>query len=113
MSWLVENKNPFASLQVQSTNEAIPLIKEVKHGANSAKIVGSFARNKHRPGSDVDILVPFIHEARSSMNMKDIIDLQIDLENVLHRPVDIVVDDLLTVPAIRASMLNDGVEVHL
>ena len=100
---------------VQSTNEAIPLIRPIlqKHGVNSAKIVGSFARNKHRDDSDVDILVTFLPQVRSSMNVMDVIELQIDLEDVLHRSVDIVVDDLLTVEAIRASMLHDAVEVHL
>jgi len=52
-----------------------------------AWLFGSFSRGEQRPDSDVDILVEYDNEGVSLLKHAAMI---VDLENKLHRPVDIV-----------------------
>jgi len=60
---------------------------------SKAWLFGSFARNEQRPDSDVDILVSFVPGTKLGLKFFGMIN---DLEDRLHRPVDLVVEgDLL------------------
>jgi predicted nucleotidyltransferase len=58
-----------------------------------AWVFGSVARGEEHPDSDVDILVSFVPGAKMGLSYFGMI---CDLEDLLHRPVDLVVEgDLL------------------
>lgn len=60
---------------------------------SKAWLFGSFARGEQRPDSDVDIIVTFLPGTKLGLKFFGMI---IDLEDRLHRPVDLVVEgDLL------------------
>jgi uncharacterized protein len=56
-------------------------------GAHNVRVFGSVARNQSRPTSDVDFLV----EMEPGRTALDISELILDLEEILHRDVDVVV----------------------
>ena len=58
-----------------------------------AWVFGSYSRGEETPGSDIDILVPLDRSQPIGLRYFGMV---IDLENLLQRPVDLVVDgDLL------------------
>lgn len=57
-----------------------------RHGARSISLFGSVARGDDRAGSDIDFLVEF-EQGRS---LFDVLHLQDELAQLLHRPVDVV-----------------------
>lgn len=60
---------------------------------SKAWLFGSYARGDQRPDSDVDILISFVPGAKLGLKFFGMIN---DLEDRLHRPVDLVVEgDLL------------------
>ncbi len=60
---------------------------------SKAWVFGSFARGEENAGSDIDIMVSFVPGTRMGLGFFGMI---IDLEKILRRPVDLVVDgDLL------------------
>ena len=76
-------------------NVSIKILKEaneeVQHGykARIKGIFGSFARGEEKAESDVDVLVSFEERA----NLLHLVGLSLFLEDKLHRPVDVVLDD--------------------
>ncbi len=54
-------------------------------------LFGSFAREEAREDSDVDLLVEFTEPPRA----REFFELQFYLEDLLHRPVDLVTDKAL------------------
>lgn len=56
------------------------------HGMSNPEIFGSTARGDDQVGSDVDMLV----DLPSGISLFDIIDIQLQLEDLLGVPVDIV-----------------------
>ena len=59
-----------------------------RHGASNLRIFGSVARGEDRPDSDVDVLVGL----ESGRSLFDLARLRVELEEMLHTPVDVVVD---------------------
>lgn len=75
-----------------------------RHGARNVRVFGSVARGDARPESDVDLLVD-LEEGRSLL---DHAQLQVDLELLLNRKVDVVSARGLR-PRIRDRVLRDAV----
>ena len=66
-----------------------------------AWIFGSYSRGEETPESDVDILISFMPGTKMGLQYFGMI---IDLENMLKRPVDLVVEgDLLPFAEIHAN----------
>jgi len=60
-----------------------------QHGARNVRVFGSWARGEATEKSDLDLLV----EMESGRSLIDMIELQLDLEELLGRQVDVVTDD--------------------
>lgn len=75
-----------------------------KHGAGNIRVFGSIARGDARPESDVDLLIDGVGPTTPWFPGG----LLVDLENLLHRRVDIVVARSLH-PLIRESVLSDSI----
>jgi predicted nucleotidyltransferase len=74
-----------------------------RHGASDVRVFGSLARGEGAEGSDLDLLVT-LEEKRSLL---DIVGLKQDLEDLLHRPVDVVTVPALS-PYIRSRVLAEA-----
>jgi predicted nucleotidyltransferase len=74
-----------------------------KHGARNVRLFGSAARGEDRPGSDLDLLV----DMESGRSLLDLVALGQDLEELLHRKVDVITDSSVH-PAIRPHILADA-----
>jgi len=76
------------------------------HGARNVRLFGSVARGEADADSDVDLLVEFGAE-RSLM---DHAALQVELEDLIGRPVDVITEHGLR-PSIRARILVEAVRL--
>jgi len=74
------------------------------HGARNVRVFGSLARGEGRAESDLDLLVT-LGEGRSLL---DLVGLKQDLEDLVHRPVDVVTEKALS-PYLRESVLSEAV----
>jgi len=74
------------------------LIKELS-------LFGSLARGEAGPESDADILVTFQPDGR--WDLWDMVDLRDELEQLFHRPVDVVVERAIRNPIRRRSIMRD------
>jgi uncharacterized protein len=75
-----------------------------KHGAGNVRVFGSVARGDARPGSDVDFLIDVIGPTTPWFPGG----LLSDLESLLQRPVDVVLERSLN-PLIREEVLTEAV----
>ncbi len=75
-----------------------------RHGASSLRIFGSFARGEAHTASDVDFLV----ELGPGATLIDLGALQMDLQDLLDRKVDVVEPDALHW-SIRERVLREAV----
>jgi len=75
-----------------------------RHGARSLRVFGSFARGEVHPTSDVDFLV----ELGPGATLIDLGSLQMDLQDLLGRKVDVVETDALHW-SIRERVLREAV----
>jgi predicted nucleotidyltransferase len=73
-------------------------------------LFGSVLREDFRPDSDVDVLVTFAPDARVSLF--DLVQMQIELESVFGRPVDVVEKDALRNPFRKREILNSAQVVY-
>ena len=78
-----------------------------KYGVIKAAVFGSAARGDDRPDSDIDIVVEF----ERGRSLFDLAGLKLELENALHRPVDIVTYASLH-PSLRNRILNEQVVIR-
>lgn len=76
----------------------------VRHGARDVRVFGSLARGEGSEGSDLDLLVK-LGEGRSLL---DLVGLKQDLEDLLHRPVDVVTEKALS-PYLRERVLSEAI----
>lgn len=74
------------------------------HGATQVRLIGSFARAEARPDSDIDLLVAW----RAGTSLLDQASLQLELESLLGRRVDIASDGWVK-PSIRESVYRDAI----
>lgn len=74
------------------------------HGARNVRVFGSVARGESREDSDLDLLVT-LGEERSLL---DLVGLKQDLEDLVHRSVDVVSDRALS-PYTRARVLSEAI----
>lgn len=65
------------------------------HGARNVRVYGSIARGEARPDSDVDVIV----DLEPGRTLLDLGGLQMDLQDLLGRPVD-----LKTMSSLRADV---------
>ena len=73
------------------------------HGARNLRVFGSFARGEERPDSDVDLIV----EMESGRSLLDLVALGQELEELLHRRVDVLTEGGLH-RAVRATILAEA-----
>ncbi|NJN92853.1 MAG: nucleotidyltransferase family protein [Anaerolineales bacterium] len=72
-------------------------------------LFGSVLRDDFRPDSDIDVLVEFEPEAR--ITLLTLSGMQIELAEILQRPVDLVLRDSLK-PLIRESVLSSAETIY-
>lgn len=90
----------------------MPSLREAIHrlaaqcGAHDVRVFGSVARGEERDGSDIDFLV-VLEPGRSLL---DLARLELELERLLGRPVDVVTEAGLREP-IRSAALREAVDV--
>lgn len=80
-------------------------IREVsaRHGGRNVRVFGSFARGEAKPGSDIDILI----ELEKGRSLIDVIAIKQDLEDLLHRKVDVLTEAAIS-PYIREAVLKEA-----
>lgn len=78
----------------------MPLLVEYEVG--KAAVFGSAARGESTMESDIDLLVEF----RGEKSLLDLAGLKLDLEELLHRKVDILTYDSLH-PLLREGILSE------
>jgi predicted nucleotidyltransferase len=76
----------------------------MRHGARNVRVFGSLARGEGNEDSDLDLLVT-LGEGRSLL---DLVGLKQDLEDLIHRPVDVVTERALS-PYLRDRVLSEAV----
>jgi hypothetical protein len=76
----------------------------LRHGARNVRVFGSLARGEGREDSDLDLLVT-LGEGRSLL---DLVGLKQDLEDLVHRSVDVVTEKALS-PYLRERVLSEAV----
>jgi len=76
----------------------------LSHGAQDVRVFGSLARGEGNESSDLDLLVT-LGEGRSLL---DLVGLKQDLEDLVHRPVDVVTERALS-PYLRERVLSEAV----
>ena len=75
-----------------------------RHGADNVRVFGSLARGEGDEASDLDLLVT-LAEGRSLL---DLVGLKQDLEELIHRSVDVVTERALS-SYLRDQVLSDAV----
>jgi uncharacterized protein len=76
----------------------------IRHGARNVRVFGSLARGEGREGSDLNLLVT-LGERRSLL---DLVGLKQDLEDLVHRPADVVTEQALS-PYLRERVLSEAI----
>jgi uncharacterized protein len=74
-----------------------------RHGARNLRVFGSVARGDDHPGSDLDLLV----DMEPGRSLLDLVALGQDLEDLLHRKVDVLTDTSMH-PALRERILAEA-----
>ncbi len=85
-------------------NKAIPILKEA--GVTRSSLFGSYVRGEEREGSDIDILV----ELPEEKSLFDFVELQLKLEDVLNKKVDLGEYKTLK-PRIRDRVLSEQIQI--
>jgi hypothetical protein len=75
-----------ADLLAQNREKILALAK--KRGARNIRIFGSVSRGEDNTGSDLDLLVDF----EPGRSLLDLGGLSMDLQNLLHRKVDVITE---------------------
>jgi predicted nucleotidyltransferase len=88
----------------QIKKRAVPILNA--HGIRKAAVFGSVARGEETANSDVDILVQLPHP----IGLLPFAGLKLELEDALHRKVDLVEYDALH-PRLKNRVLADQVPI--
>jgi predicted nucleotidyltransferase len=73
-------------------------------------VFGSVLRDDFRPDSDVDVLVSI--DPKAHIRLFELINMQLELENMFKRPVDLVEKDGLRNPYPRREILRTAQVVY-
>ena len=73
-------------------------------------LFGSVLREDFNPKSDLDVLVSFSPAARVSLF--DLVQMKLELEELLHRPVDVVEKEALRNPYRRQEILANAQVIY-
>ena len=84
--------------------KTIPILKS--HGVVHASIFGSFVRGEETPQSDIDLLI----QPPRGMTLFGLGGLCSDLEEALHRTVDLVQYDFIK-PALRETIMREKIDI--
>lgn len=88
----------------QIKSKILPILKQA--GVKKSSLFGSYVRGEARKGSDIDILV----ELPKGISLFDFVDLQLKLENVLGKKVDL--GEYTTIkPRLKEYILNEAVQI--
>jgi len=88
----------------QIKDKALPILKEA--GVIRSSVFGSYVRGENKKGSDIDILV----DLPRGKSLFDFVDLQLKLEQVLNRKVDL--GEFSTIkPRLRDYILKEAVQI--
>ncbi|WP_321418555.1 nucleotidyltransferase family protein [uncultured Methanomethylovorans sp.] len=78
----------------------------IENDVDKAGIFGSFARNKAKEDSDIDILVKF----KSRKSLFDLARLELELERESRRKVDVITYDSIN-PLIKEHIMKEEVKI--
>jgi predicted nucleotidyltransferase len=95
---------PISTLLREKREEILRIA--TKHGSRNLRIFGSFARGEDRPDSDIDLLV----EMERDRSLLDIIAIKHDLEDLIHRKVDVVTANAIS-PYLRENILKSALSL--
>jgi uncharacterized protein len=76
------------------------------HGATDVRVFGSVARGEAGSASDVDLLI----KLAPGRSLLDLIAIKQDIEDALHRDVDVVTERSLS-PYVREQVLKEAVSL--
>ena len=85
-------------------DKAIPILKS--YGVVHASIFGSFVRGEETPQSDIDLLI----QPPKGITLLGLGGLCSDLEEALHRTVDLVQYDFIK-PALRETITKEKIDI--
>ncbi len=93
------------SAEIRSIEKKIvPILRH--NGVVKAGIFGSVARGKAKKRSDIDILVKF----RGRKSLLDLVGLKLELEETLHRTVDVAEYSAIH-PLLKSAILKEQVKI--
>jgi hypothetical protein len=88
------------NLQPDARERMVAILRA--HGITRASVFGSFARGKQHAQSDLDLLI----EPKAGTTLLDLARLELALEELLGRHVDLITYDELH-PALRSQVLHE------
>lgn len=100
--FLVDEKLKLSNFLQKKRKIILEIAKE--HGALSICIFGSYARGEEQPQSDIDLIV----EMDSGRSLLDVIAIKQEIEDAVHKKVDIVTRAALS-PYLREEVLREAV----
>ncbi len=71
-------------------------------------IFGSFARGEHKKGSDLDILIKF----KDRISLLKLVQIEQELNDKLGMPIDLVTENSLKYPRLRAYIARDLITIY-
>jgi predicted nucleotidyltransferase len=97
------------NLKIHDITDIQKIIQPIlgKHPIKRASIFGSYARQEARRESDIDILVEF----SSSISLIQFVSIQLELEDILGKKVDLVEVSTLK-PQLKANILKEQIEIY-
>jgi uncharacterized protein len=99
-------KKPLISLNIKKIiTLSVPILK--KNGVIKAGIFGSYARGDAKKKSDIDLLIKF---KGSTKSLLDLIKLEDELEQNLHKKVDVITYRSIN-RHIKKKILNEEVRI--
>ncbi len=97
---------PSLSEVMDILRSALPTLSS-KYKVHQVGIVGSYARNEQKAGSDIDLMIDLYEPIGW-----DVVELKEYLENLLHIPVDLVLKGgVINRPRLYAAMTEDVIYV--
>ena len=77
------------------------------YNVSRAGLFGSYVRNEHAKGSDIDILI----QLRKKISLLDFVKIKLDLEDKLNKKVDLVEYGAIK-PRLKERILSEEVRIY-